>query len=68
MFLSALKGETIEVTKATFPDFSSLCNEFGFGLRTLLIDLDKLHLQLKNVIECLSGGVSAQEGQPGFTA
>jgi hypothetical protein len=25
-------GETIEVTKATFPDFSSLCNEFGFEL------------------------------------
>jgi hypothetical protein len=68
MFLSALKGETIEVTKATFPDFSSLCNEFGFELRTLLIDLDKLNLQLKNVIERLSGGVSAQEGRPGFTA
>jgi hypothetical protein len=33
-FLSSLKGETIEVTKKNFKEFSALCDEFDFELKS----------------------------------
>jgi hypothetical protein len=34
LFLSALQGERIKVSKANFKEFSALCHEFGFELES----------------------------------
>jgi hypothetical protein len=55
-FLAALQGESIEVTKATFPGFSALCDEFGFELESTSFRLGQVEAaveSLKSVVDQL---------------
>jgi hypothetical protein len=69
-FLSALKGEELEVTQANFPDISALCNEFGFELESPTYRIGRLEVaieELKIEIRQLSTQITSIEGIPAVT-
>jgi hypothetical protein len=67
MFLSALKGERIEVTKGNFPFISVLCKEFGFEVENSsyrFCELEGKIEELRVQVERLFGEVAALGGIP----
>jgi hypothetical protein len=71
LFLSALKGESIEVKKVNFKEFSALCNEFGFELKSPSYRLLQVEIAIEELtvkIERLSDEVSALRGIPAVMA
>jgi hypothetical protein len=64
-FLSAVKGESIEVTAANFAGLSALCREFGFQLSSPSYRLCTLEAELQSQraeIRRLAGEVAALRG------
>jgi hypothetical protein len=47
LFLSALKDETSEVTKANLKELSAQCNEFGFELESPSYRIGQLEVALE---------------------
>jgi hypothetical protein len=71
LFLSALKGETIEVTKTNFKELSILSNEFGFELKSPSYRLSQVEVlieELKIAIGSLSNEVTSLNGKSAITA
>jgi hypothetical protein len=69
-FVSALKGETIEVTKMNFVGLSTLCDEFGFKLKSpsyRLAQVETMIEELKTDMGRLSSEVIALRGIPRTT-
>jgi hypothetical protein len=69
-FLSALKGESIEVTKSNLSGFSSLCSEFGFELKSPSYRLTQVEVsieELKNEMKQLSNQMTEIQGLPSLT-
>jgi hypothetical protein len=70
-FLSAVKGEPIEVTLTNFTDLRSLCDEFGFQLSTPSYHLCKIEIAVESLradIGRLGGEVAALRGTPAVVA
>jgi hypothetical protein len=70
-FLSALKGETIEVTKVNFPDLSTLCQEFGFKMENQSYRFAQLEVKIEELtieIGRLLSEVAALRRTPAITA
>jgi hypothetical protein len=60
-FLSALNGDTIEVTPENFRELTALCDEFGFKLRTPSYRIARLEAEvegLKGVIRRLDDEIA----------
>jgi hypothetical protein len=65
LFLSALEGEPIKVTKTNFKDFSSLCHEFGFEFENssyLFAQFETTIDEMKTEIERLSSEIATLRG------
>jgi hypothetical protein len=64
-FLSALKGQSIEVTAANFAGLSALCREFEFSFSSPSYRLCKLESAVESIqtdLRCLSDEVAALRG------
>jgi prefoldin subunit 5 len=71
LFLSALKGETIEVTKANFLSLSSLCKESGFELQNLSFRLSEIEVSIEGLqsdIRRLSSDITSLQNASQMTA
>jgi hypothetical protein len=65
LFPSGLQGETIEVSKANFKEFSTLCHEFGFKSENSSHRLSQIETtieELKTEIKSLFGEVITLRG------
>jgi hypothetical protein len=70
LFLSALEGERIKVSKSNFKEVSALCHEFGFEIENSSYRLSKVETtieELKTEIERLSGEVTSLRGMSAIT-
>jgi hypothetical protein len=71
LFLSALQGEVIDVTKANFKEISVLCDEFGFELNSPSYRFGRVEFVIEEMrvqIERLSNQVTALQTIPSVMA